>query len=105
MTNQRRASLCAAYVISFLSLAGCHDDSDPLIHDDVTVTTSVKGMVVAAVGGSRTLSITFNSSDTHPLSAFNIAGGLAALPPGWSGPGTFSCAAVGTGSGCVLNLT
>ena len=38
-----------------------------------------------------------------PVSAFPEA--LGTLPAGWSGPSTFTCALVATGSGCVLNLT
>ena len=30
---------------------------------------------------------------------------MGTLPAGWSGPGSFACATVDAGSGCVLNLT
>jgi hypothetical protein len=56
-------------------------------------------------GGTRSLSITFNSSDTHPLTSLSVTTDLRQLPAGWSGPTSFSCANVTTGSGCVLNLT
>jgi hypothetical protein len=39
------------------------------------------------------------------MSGFAVNGSLAALPTGWSGPASFTCAAVGPGSGCVLTLT
>jgi hypothetical protein len=60
--------------------------------------------VSVAVGARQTISITFTSSDGNAISGFGISGNLTALPAGWSGPGSLSCASVSTGSGCVLNL-
>jgi hypothetical protein len=65
----------------------------------------VGGAVSASVGGSRTLSITYTSSDGNAISGFGISNSLGTLPAGWSGPSSFTCALVSTGSGCVLNLT
>jgi hypothetical protein len=73
--------------------------------DKVVATASVGGVVSASVGGSRTLSITYTSSDGNAISGFGISNSLGTLPPGWSGPASFTCALVSTGSGCVLNLT
>jgi hypothetical protein len=57
------------------------------------------------VGATQTVSITFTSNDGNAISGFAITATLATLPTGWSGPGSFSCASVSTGSACVLNLT
>jgi len=70
----------------------------------VVATLSVGGIVTAAAGGTRTLSIAFTSSDGSAISGFGIVNTLA-LPAGWSGPSNFTCALVSAGSGCVLNLT
>ena len=72
--------------------------------DSVIATASVGGTVSVAVGARQTISITFTSSDGNAISGFGISGNLTALPAGWSGPGSLSCASVSTGSGCVLNL-
>ncbi|MGB6308518.1 MAG: hypothetical protein WBF89_12025 [Steroidobacteraceae bacterium] len=71
---------------------------------DLIVATTSAGAVSVAVGATQTLSITFTSNDGNPISGFGVST-LAALPAGWSGPSSFACAAVSTGSGCVLNLT
>lgn len=73
-------------------------------HDSVVATASVAGTLSVAVGAQQTLSITFTSSDGSPISGFGVSGNLDALPAGWSGPKSFSCASVDAGSGCVLNL-
>jgi hypothetical protein len=73
--------------------------------DSVVGTPSVAGTVSVIVGVKRTISITFTSSDGRAISGFGISGSLGTLPAGWSGPATFACTSVSTGSGCVLNLT
>jgi hypothetical protein len=73
--------------------------------DLVIVTPSTAGAVSVMVGGTRTLSVIFSSSDGRVISGFGIAGNLATLPAGWTGPGSFACASVSAGSSCVLNLT
>jgi hypothetical protein len=72
---------------------------------DVIVATPSDSAVSVAVGAVQTVSITFTSNDGNAITGFGVSGTLATLPAGWSGPGTFSCASVNTGSGCVLNLT
>ncbi len=68
-------------------------------------TPSPSGTVNAVVGqGSQTVTVTFNSNDGNPASNVLITGGLATLPSGWSGPGTFTCASVNTGNTCQLSL-
>jgi hypothetical protein len=73
--------------------------------DLIVATPSVAGLVSVAVGAQQTISITFTSNDGSPISGFGVSGTLGTLPAGWSGPASLSCAAVSTGSGCVLNLT
>jgi hypothetical protein len=73
--------------------------------DDTIVATSSTPSIAVAVGASQTASITFTSSDGLAITGFGISGTLGTLPAGWSGPSTFTCALVATGSGCVLNLT
>ncbi len=70
----------------------------------VTATASVAGTASVTVGASQTVSVTFTSADGLPLTGFAVSGTLGTLPAGWSGPATFSCGLVETGSGCVLNL-
>jgi hypothetical protein len=69
------------------------------------VGTPPSNMVSAVVGSKLTVPFTFTSSDGRSISGFAINNSLgAALPPGWSGPASFGCQTVSTGSGCVLNL-
>ncbi len=74
-------------------------------NDSVVATTAVAGPVAVVVGGTRTVSIAFTSSDGRAISGFGVSGNLGTLPAGWSSPGSFACATVDAGSGCVLNLT
>ena len=74
-------------------------------NNSIVATVSVAGTVSVVAGAKQTVSVTFTSSDGSTISGFGISGSLATLPPGWSGPGAFTCASVSTGSGCVLNLT
>jgi hypothetical protein len=74
-------------------------------NDMVVATPSVAGPVSVMAGSTRSISVTFTSSDGRAISGFDVSGNLATLPAGWSGPGSFTCASVSTGSGCVLNLT
>jgi hypothetical protein len=73
--------------------------------DDTVIAGSNTSLVSVAVGASQTLSVTFNSSDGLAITGFGVSGTLSTLPAGWSGPATFTCPLVSTGSGCVLNLT
>ena len=74
-------------------------------NNSVVATSSIGGIVSVAVGATQTVSITFTSSDGNAITGFGVSGSLGTLPAGWSGPSSFACATVGTGSGCVLNLT
>jgi hypothetical protein len=73
--------------------------------DTVSATTSISGTLSVAVGATQTVSVSFTSADGLPVTGFAVSGSLGTLPPGWSGPNSFTCAAVGPGSGCVLDLT
>jgi hypothetical protein len=74
-------------------------------NDTVISTSSAGSNVSVAVGASQTVNVVFTSSDGMPMTGFAVNGSLSALPAGWSGPASFTCAAVGPGSGCVLTLT
>jgi hypothetical protein len=74
--------------------------------DDTVMASSSTSLVSVAVGAAQTVSVTFNSSDGLAATGFGISGSLGTLlPADWSGPKTFTCPRVSTGSGCVLNLT
>ncbi len=73
--------------------------------DDTVTATASTSLVSVAVGATQTLNVTFNSSDGLATTGFGVSGSLATLPAGWSGPTTFTCPLVATGSGCVLTLT
>jgi hypothetical protein len=73
--------------------------------DDTVMAASSTSLVSVAVGASQTVSVTFNSSDGLAVTGFGISASLSTLPTGWSGPTTFTCRLVSTGSGCVLNLS
>jgi len=74
-------------------------------HDSV-VATAPSNLVSVEVGTTKTISVTFTSSDGRTITGFGISNASGAvLPPGWSGPASFGCASLSTGSGCVLNLT
>lgn len=93
-------------LMGLLALAACREDESPIENDgSLQVSRSVAGTVAVVAGGSQTISITFTAVDGSPLSALMINSGLIALPAGWSGPASFSCATVSNGSGCVLELT
>ena len=60
--------------------------------------------VSIASGMPVPVTVTFVTNDGNPASGLTITSGLG-TPPDWSGPSSFSCATVSTGSGCALNLT
>jgi hypothetical protein len=72
--------------------------------DDTVTAVASTSLVSAAVGTTQTVSVTFNSSDGLAVTGFGISASLSTLPAGWTGPTTFTCPLVATGSGCVLNL-
>lgn len=76
----------------------------PTGSSDSVVATPSMGSISVAVGAAQNVSITFTSTDGSAISGFGVSGTLGTLPAGWTGPTTFTCASVSTGSGCVLNL-
>ncbi len=74
-------------------------------NNSVVATPSPAGPIAVITGGHSTVGITFTTSDGAKATGLSITSGLSALPPGWSGPATFTCASVSSGSGCVLNVT
>jgi hypothetical protein len=74
-------------------------------HDSV-VATPPSNLVSVEVGTTKTISLTFTSSDGRTITGFGISNASGAvLPAGWSAPASFGCESLSTGSGCVLNLT
>jgi hypothetical protein len=73
--------------------------------DTIAATPSEAGTVTVVSGGSKSFSLSFNSSDTDAISNLSVTSDRLALPAGWSGPYVFHCATVSSGSGCVLTLT
>lgn len=69
----------------------------------VVATPSVPGTISVTAGASQTVSVTFTSSDGHPIHGLAITS--TTLPADWSGTDGYSCTLVGNGSSCVLNLT
>lgn len=102
----------AAAILCLASLAACSDRSSTSSIDTGAVPaslqaiSSIPGTVNAAAGSAgSTILVTFAGSDTQPLQNLSVSG-LGALPAGWSTPsGSFSCASVTSGNGCVLELT
>lgn len=93
------------------ALVGCSSGSsnspasEPPSSGAIVATRSSAGTVAATInGGTRTVSISFNAA-SRAVDQLQVTSGLGGLPPGWQGPSSFSCTAVTTGSGCVLNLT
>ncbi|HTV96249.1 MAG TPA: hypothetical protein VME42_09590 [Steroidobacteraceae bacterium] len=87
-----------------LLFGGC-SDSPAGTQDTIVVTPSVSGAVSVVDGGSKSFTLSFNSSDANAISGLSVTSGLSMLPAGWSGPAAFSCTTVTSGSGCVLTLT
>jgi hypothetical protein len=73
-------------------------------NNNVIAKHSPAGQIAVITGGTSPVSITFTTDDGQPATKLSITAGLSPLPAGWSGPGTFTCASVSTGSACVLNL-
>jgi hypothetical protein len=97
------ARLFCVVAMMSMGLAGCHDSSGA--QDTVVATPSVSGPATAVVGGSKSVTVTFDSSDSLVIANLTVISGLSSKPAGWSGPASFTCPEVSTGSGCVLTLT
>jgi len=73
-------------------------------NNSVIATPSPAGQIAVVAGGTSAVGITFTTDDGQPATNLLITG-LGALPAGWTGPTSFACASVSTGSGCLLGLT
>ncbi|HWG77908.1 MAG TPA: hypothetical protein VN660_14110 [Steroidobacteraceae bacterium] len=88
-----------------LLLSGCNSDDTSAIPSNAIDAMPSVALAVGMVGGhSQTISITFDTSNGQPISDLVVTG-LTSLPSGWSGPASFACSIVISGSGCVLNLS
>ncbi|MGD0490964.1 MAG: hypothetical protein ABSC32_05400 [Steroidobacteraceae bacterium] len=75
-------------------------------NDNVVATPSPNGQINAVVGqGAQQVAVVFTTDDTRLATALQVTSDLTMLPAGWSGPGTFACTTVSTGSACELNLS
>jgi hypothetical protein len=72
--------------------------------DNSIVATSSPAPVAATSGTSMPVTVTFTSDDGNPMSDLSITSGLTSLPSGWTAPGSFNCASLGTGATCQLAL-
>ncbi len=73
-------------------------------NDSIVATPSATGVVSVIAGSSTAFNVTFTTDDGATATNLSITSGLSALPAGWSGPASFTCASVSTGSGCMVNL-
>ena len=70
----------------------------------VDATVSPAESIVGYTGETRTVVLTFTTSDGEAASALSI-GGLDSLPAGWTkSAGSSTCGSVAAGSGCALTL-
>jgi hypothetical protein len=111
IVSMRRLLECSAVVASFALLAACgystrvsSSSQLPSLSDDNVVAMSPSSTVSVAIGSSMAVSVTFITDDGATATNLSVTG-LGALPAGWSGPASFTCATVSSGSGCTLNLT
>ena len=82
---------------------------------NIPYATTTNGIVVANIfpmgqvnaaqaGGSQSVAVTFTTGNGGSAAGLSVLTDLSKLPAGWSGPAAFSCASVGTGNGCQLQL-
>ncbi|MGH8218113.1 MAG: hypothetical protein ACREUT_06050 [Steroidobacteraceae bacterium] len=71
--------------------------------DAIIAIPSVPGTLSVAVGGTRTLTVTFVSSDGLPIRGLEVW--VTTPPEGWSGLEDDGCRSVGAGGSCVATLT
>jgi uncharacterized protein YbdZ (MbtH family) len=102
----RELALLGTLLLLGQGLNGCSSSAPSSgTQDTIAATPSQAGTVTVVNGGSKSFTLSFNSSDKNAISNLSVTSGLAALPGGWSGPSAFHCATVSSGSGCVLTLT
>ena len=76
-------------------------------NDNVTATASPSGQINGVIGmATQNVAVVFTTDDGRLATNLDVTSSLTALPAGWSsGPSTFSCTTVSSGTGCQLNLT
>jgi len=75
-------------------------------NNNILATPNPTGQIVAAVGGSQALVLTFNTDDGNSATALNLTTELTSLPAGWTSTAhSLSCATVSTGNACQLPLS
>jgi hypothetical protein len=74
-------------------------------NNNIVATPSTTSAIQAVLGSSTAFTVTFTTDDGQTATNLTITTGLSALPAGWTGPTSFSCVSVSTGSGCMLNLS
>jgi hypothetical protein len=73
--------------------------------NNVVATQTPAGQIALLIGASQAVKIDFTTDDMNPATGLSITpANLTSLPPGWTGPATFTCATVTTGNGCELAL-
>jgi hypothetical protein len=115
MQRMARPGIAGLLILSLLAETGCQWDSSSqpssssntglaATPNNAIATSSLSGTVTVVSGGTQTVSVTFTASDSQGVTQLAVTSGIESLPSGWTGPASFSCANVSTGSGCVLNL-
>ncbi|HTV79587.1 MAG TPA: hypothetical protein VMF03_15130 [Steroidobacteraceae bacterium] len=76
-------------------------------NDNVVATAAPSGQVAAVVGEiNPAVRVTFTTDDGRTATGLQLTSDLATLPAGWtSSDSTFTCAGVGSDTGCQLPLT
>ena len=117
MQRLARTGIAGLLLVSLLAVTACQWDgssqppssntgriSPAAIPNTAIATSSASGTVTVVSGGTQTVSVTFTASDSQGVTQLAVTSGLGSLSSGWTGPASFSCTSVSTGSGCVLNL-
>ena len=74
--------------------------------NSVLGSVSPSGQITASLGGSESVTVSFDTNDGSLATHLSVTGDLASLPAGWnSSAGSFNCASVSSGNGCELTLT
>ncbi len=100
------AAVSVLAIVSACGGGGGGGAAPPQTSDNSIVATASSSRDIHVIAGSsNAYSVTFTTSDGKTATNLSVSSGLSSLPAGWTGPTTFTCSSVSTGSGCVLNLT